>query len=133
MEKTNTQIILEQLTINPLRTGDIEELTSIPRSTLSRTLKTLVDDGMIKNDKGLYKKITPTPSVKDIFDTMELFHQQKLMDNKYRKLKPESRLDAILVWFIENPLSLKGKVDDYDFNQLETNIYKAISMLKYSI
>ena len=133
MEKTNSQIILEQLTINPLRSGEIEEITLIPRSTLSRTLKTLVDDGIIRNDNGLYKRITPTPSVKDIFDTMELYHQQKLMDNKYRKLKPEGRVDVILTWFIDNPITIKGRVDDYNFNQLETNIYKAISMLKYSI
>lgn len=133
MEKTNSQIILEQLTINPLRSGELEELTSIPRSTLSRTLKILIDDGIIKNDSGLYKRITPTPSVKDIFDTMELHHQQKLMDHKYRKMKPEIKLDTILVWFIDNPITIKGKIDDYNFNELETNIYKAITMLKYSI
>ena len=133
MEKTKSQIIVEKLTNNPLRSGEIEEITSIPRSTLSRTIKTLLEDGIIRNDNGLYKRVIPTPLVKDIFDAMELHHQQRLMDHKYRKMKPEMKLDNILLWFIDNPNTLKGKIEDYNYDELETNIYKAITMLKYSI
>lgn len=133
MEKTNSEIVFELLLVQPLRSGEIEEQTSIARSTLSRTLKNLLDDKLIRNVNGLYKPVTPTPSIESITDKMMHYHQQKLMDYKYRRLDRDKQVDSITEWFIESPSNLKGKIDDYIFDELINNITKASLQIKMSL
>ena len=133
MEKTNSEIVFELLLVQPLRSGEIEEKTSIPKTTLFRILNNMVDDKIIRKISGSYYPITPTPSIESIFDKMMHYHQQKLMDWKYRKLNRDKQLDIITEWFIESPSNLKGKIDDYIFDELENNITKASLQIKMSI
>jgi transcription initiation factor IIE alpha subunit len=133
MEKTNLQIVFETIKSKPMKSTELEESTSISKSTLFRCLKSLLDDGLIKNDDGIYKIIIPTPSIKDIYDSMYILHQQKFMDYKYRKLKTDSKTDELLISYINNPNSLKGKIEDYNFESLLDNVTKASQMLKHSI
>jgi hypothetical protein len=133
MEKTNLETVFDMIKVQPRKSSELEELTKIPKTTLFRSLKTLLDDGLIKNDGGVYKIIIPTPSIKDLYDLMFILHQQKGMDSKYRKLKPEMKCDDLLISFINNPNLLKGRIEDYDFESLTNNITKAIHMVKQSI
>jgi transcription initiation factor IIE alpha subunit len=133
MEKTNLQIVFETIKSKPMKSTELEESTSISKATLFRTLKNLLDDGLIKNDNGIYKIIIQTPSIKDIYDAMYILHQQKCMDFKYRKLKTDSKTDELLISYINNPNSLKGKIEDYNFESLLDNVTKASQMLKHSI
>jgi DNA-binding HxlR family transcriptional regulator len=133
MEKTNLQVVFEIIKSKPMKSNELEESTSISKSTLFRCLKSLLDDGLIKNDNGVYKIIIPTPSIKDIYDVLYVLHQQKLMDNKYRKLKTNGKTDELLISYINNPTLLKGNIEDYNFNSLLDNITKASQMLKHSI
>lgn len=133
MEKTNKQIVFELIKTKPIKSGEILNQTSISRSSLTIILSNLIDEKIIRKDGSLYKMIFPTPSVKDIYEDMKLFHQQRLMDYKYRKMTPESKLDCILVWYIENPTNIKGYITDYNETELENNIFKAISMMKHSV
>lgn len=133
MEKTNLQVVFEIIKSKPMKSNELEESTSISKSTLFRCLKSLLDDGLIKNDNGVYKIIIPTPSIKDIYDVLYVLHQQKLMDNKYRKLKTDGKTDELLISYINNPTLLKGNIEDYNFNSLLDNITKASQMLKHSI
>ena len=133
MEKTNLQIVFETIKSKPMKSTELEESTSISKATLFRTLKNLLDDGLIKNDNGIYKIIIQTPSIKDIYDAMYILHQQKCMDYKYRKLKTDSKTDELLISYINNPNSLKGKIEDYNFESLLDNVTKASQMLKHSI
>jgi len=133
MKKSNTEIIYDLLLVQPLRSGDIEKETSIPSTTLFRILNTMISDKIIRKVDGLYSLITPTPSIEGMIDKMMMYHQQKLMDYKYRRLDRDKQIDLITEWFIDNPNNLKGKIDDYIFDDLLENITKATTQLKYSI
>jgi DNA-binding HxlR family transcriptional regulator len=133
MKKSNTEIIYDLLLVQPLRSGDIEKETSIPNTTLFRVLNTMISDKIIRKVDGLYSLITPTPSIEGMIDKMMMYHQQKLMDYKYRRLDRDKQIDLITEWFIDNPNNLKGKIDDYIFDDLLENITKATTQLKYSI
>jgi DNA-binding HxlR family transcriptional regulator len=133
MEKTNNEIVFELLSVQPLRSGEIEERSSIPKTTLFRILNNLVDNKIIRKVDGLYQTITPTPSIESINDKMMHYHQQKLMDYKYRRMDRDKQLDIITDWFIESPSNLKGKIDDYIFDELVNNITKASLQLKSSL
>lgn len=133
MKKSNTEIIYDLLLVQPLRSGDLEKETSIPSTTLFRVLNTMISDKIIRKVDGLYCLITPTPSIEGMIDKMMMYHQQKLMDFKYRRLDRDKQIDLITEWFIENPNNLKGKIDDYIFEDLLENITKATTQLKYSI
>lgn len=129
MERTNTENIYEQLLNQPLRSGDLEKLTLIPKATLFRALNTMISDKIIRKVDGIYSIIIPTPSIESIIDKMIMYHRQKLMDYKYRRLDDNKQKDIILEWFIDN---LKYKIDDYIFDDLLENIYQSISKLKLS-
>jgi DNA-binding HxlR family transcriptional regulator len=129
MEKTNTQIIYELLSVQPLRSSELETQTTISKATLFRVLSAMVNEKIIRKVDGKYCVITPTPSVETILDKMVIYHQQKLMDYKYRRLNPEKQIDIITEWFIDSPTNLKGKVDDYIYDDLLNNITKASTKL----
>ena len=124
------EIILNNLD-TPLRLKDLEEITDIPKTTLHRNLKSLVDNKMIKYEDTFYIKLKPVPNVAEIYDTMNTFHQQKLMDWKYRKLKKQEKIDYILNWYIDK--GIKHKISEYHEHTLETNILIAYNTLKNSI
>ena len=132
MEK-NLEKIYDVIKRKPSKGIELEEVTQIPKTTLYRSLKTLLDDGMIKNDNGVYYQVIPTPTIKELYDIMYVLHQQKLMDNRYRKLKPEGKTDDILISFINNPNYLKGRIQDYNQESLMNNILKSLMMLKQSV
>ena len=132
MEK-NLEKIYDVIKRKPSKGIELEEVTQIPKTTLYRSLKTLLDDGMIKNDNGVYYQVIPTPTIKELYDIMYVLHQQKLMDNRYRKLKPEGKTDDILISFINNPNYLKGRIQDYNQESLMNNILKSLMMLKQSL
>lgn len=132
MEK-NLEKIYDAIKRKPSKGIELEEVTQIPKTTLYRSLKTLLDDGMIKNENGVYYQVIPTPSIKELYDIMYVLHQQKLMDNRYRKLKPEGKTDDILISFINNPNYLKGRIQDYNQESLMSNILKSLMMVKQCV
>jgi len=127
MEKTKTEIIYEHLLNQSLSSSELENETSIPKTTLFRALNIMISDKIIRKTNGKYSVIIPTPSIQSIIDKMLVYHQQKLMNYKYRRFDRDKQVDIITEWYIDN---IKGKIEDYDFENLLDHITIASTHLK---
>ena len=128
MEKTNTEIVFDLLKNQSLRSGEIQEKTSISRSSLSIILNNLVEEKLIRKVDTMYSIIRTCPQIDDLYDLMVMYHQQRLMDFKYRKLKSFQKYIMVTEWAVNSSNVLKHKVSDYDENLLLNNLHKASQM-----
>jgi hypothetical protein len=114
--------ILELLETGDKTTQEMLELSEIPKSTLYRSISTLVDEGTISKVGDKYRIAKHPPSPREIADDMEIIFQQKMMDKSYRRRDIYSKADQVIDWYME--FQLKGKIDDYSFDKLLDNIHK---------
>jgi DNA-binding transcriptional regulator GbsR (MarR family) len=128
MEKTNTEIVFDLLKNQSLRSGEIQEKTSISRSSLSIILNNLVEEKLIRKVDTMYSIIRTCPQIDDLYDLMVMYHQQRLMDFKYRKLKSFQKYIMVTEWAVNSSNVLKHKVSDYDEDLLLNNLHKASQM-----
>ena len=119
--------LLNEITYEGVRPKDLLETTQIPRATLTRHLKELLDEGKIYKSDGVYRKYRKTPTVGDIYDKMMTYHQQNLMDFKYRKKPRDIQADLTLQWAIDTDMIIKGKISHYNQEELEENIFTAFN------
>jgi DNA-binding MarR family transcriptional regulator len=122
--------LLKEITYEGLTPKELLEKTKTSRTTLSRNLKQMVEEGLIIKDGTTYKKLRETPSAGSIYDSMCLYHRQKLQDFQYRRKPRVTQLDITLQWYIESPNTIKGKMEEYNEEQLLNNIHNAYKMLK---
>ena len=116
--------LLEHITYEGKSATELMKDTSIPKVSLYRQLNKLIEDKQIIKDDKMYRKLREVPSVGSILDSLTLYHQQKLMDYKYRRRTKEQQQDECLVWLI-NGTFIKGKIEEYNEELLEQNINHA--------
>jgi len=114
--------LLKQITYEGITPKKLMTMTNIPKTTLYRQLDKLVEQGDVINDGGVYRKLRNTPTVGELYDKMMTYHQQQLMDWKYRRRPKDTQSDLTLQWIIDSPTVLKGKLDEYNITNLENNL-----------
>lgn len=118
--------LLEQITYDGLTSSQIKEKIDIAETTLFRQLKNLQSKGLIIKDGTLYRKLRKTPNMNDLLDYLQEYHGQRLMDYKYRRKTKEQQHDLCLQWLID--VKIKGRLDEYNFEELENNINHAYNI-----
>jgi hypothetical protein len=52
-----------------------------------------------------------------------------MMDNKFRRKKPEDRADIVLEWYANNETTgVRGNIADYQFNSVWNNMLLAYNL-----
>lgn len=125
--------LLQQITHQGVTPKDLQTTTNVSRATLTRHLKQLVEEGLIVNNDGVYSKLRTIPTVGELYDKMMTYHQQQLMDWKYRRKQKSTQSDLTLQWIIDNPFVIKGNISDYDEDQLQDNILIAYSTFQRNL
>ena len=118
--------LLEQITIDGVTTSELKESTKLPKSTLYDNLNNLISEGVIVKDGNKYRRLRETPSMTTLLDYLQEYHGQRLMDYKYRRKNKEEQYDLCLQWLIN--VKIKGKLEEYNFDELENNINHAYNI-----
>ena len=124
--------LLETITYEGKTASQLMEETSTPKVSLYRQLNKLVEDKQIIKDDKIYKRLRETPSIGVLFDKLTMYHQQRLMDWKYRRKPREAQQDECLVWLIDGD-AIKGKIEEYNEQKLEESIIQAYDLFQKSL
>ena len=119
--------LLEHIPFEGITPKDLEEKTTNSRRTIFRHLEKLIEEGKIYKYEGLYKKYRETPTVGDIYDKMMTYHQQNLMNYKYRRQVRDAQADLTLQWVMDTEMVIKGKIVEYNQQELEDNLVIAFN------
>lgn len=125
--------LLKEITYEGKTPKELEECVNVSRRTLYRQLDKLVEEGLVVNKNGTYKKLRPLPSVGELLDKMMTYHQQKLMDFKYRKLPKDVQSDITLQWVILTPNIIKGESHEYEEQKLEDILVNSYNLFQRQI
>lgn len=125
--------LLQQITHEGVTPKELESLVDISRRTIYRQLEKMVEEGLIVNNDGVYRKLRTIPTVGELYDKMMTYHQQQLMDFKYRRKPKSTQSELTLQWVIDNPFVIKGNISDYDEDQLQDNILIAYTTFQRNL
>lgn len=125
--------LIDEITYKGRTTKELLECVDMSRATVYRQLEKLVDEGLVINENGSYRKLRPLPSVGEMLDKMMTYHQQNLMDWRYKRKPKSIQADLTLQWIIGTPNVIKGEPEEYDEEKLQDVVVSAYNIFQRQI